>query len=379
MTETDGVCSDRFRAVGAVFRDHLASGEELGASLAVDVDGVLEVDLWGGFADRARTRPWTRDTLVNMWSSTKTVTSLAALMLVDRGALDVHAPVADYWPEFAAGGKQDIEVRHVLAHTSGLSGWEQPFGIEDLYDWSTASSRLAAQTPWWKPGTASGYHLQTQGQLIGELVRRVTGGSLRQFVDEEMARPLGVDLHIGAREADWPRTAELAPPPSGLDLTALDPDGPAYKALLGSPGTVEAAGTPAWRRAELGAVNGHSNARSMARALSVISRGGEMDGRRLLSPATVDLVFREQARGTDLSLGIPLRWGIGYALPHPGTLPYIPEDRVCFWGGWGGSLVVMDVSRRLTIAYMMNRMAPGVLGSDRAETYVRAVYEALTP
>lgn len=149
MTETDGVCSDRFRAVGAAFRDHLASGEELGASLAVDVDGVLEVDLWGGFADRARTRPWTRDTLVNMWSSTKTVTSLAALMLVDRGALDVHAPVADYWPEFAAGGKQDIEVRHVLAHTSGLSGWEQPFGIEDLYDWSTASSRLAAQTPWW--------------------------------------------------------------------------------------------------------------------------------------------------------------------------------------------------------------------------------------
>ncbi|KOG90214.1 EstA family serine hydrolase [Streptomyces varsoviensis] len=379
MAEIGGVCSERFGAVGAALRDHLDSGEELGASIAVDVDGVLEVDLWGGFADRARTRPWTRDTVVNMWSSTKTVTSLAALMLVDRGALDVHAPVAAYWPEFAAGGKEDIEVRHLLAHTSGLSGWERPFSIEDMYDWPTASARLAAQEPWWKPGTASGYHLQTYGQLIGELVRRVTGRSLKQFVDEEIARPLGADLQIGAREADWPRIAELAPPPAAvLDLEALDPDGPTYKAFLGSPGTAEAAGTPAWRRAELGAVNGHSNARSMARALSAISRGGEVDGHRLLSPSTIDLVFQEQARGDDLSIGIPLRWGIGYALPHPGTLPYIPDDRVCFWGGWGGSLVIMDVSRRTTITYMMNKMAPGVLGSDRAETYVRAIYEALT-
>ncbi|MFF8195771.1 serine hydrolase domain-containing protein [Streptomyces bobili] len=378
MVTVEGSSTARFEPVRAALSAHLESGEELGAAIAVDVDGVLEVDIWGGHGDAARTVPWHKDTLVGLWSTTKTLSSLAALVLVDRGALDLCRPVAEYWPEFAAQGKQDIEVRHVLAHTSGLSGWQQPFTMDDLYDWPTASARLAEQAPWWEPGSASGYHMQTQGQLVGELVRRVSGRTLTDFVEAEIAKPLEADVQIGAREADWPRIAELVPPsqlPGGL--ADLDPEGIFTKTLLGSPARDEHVDTPQWRRAELGAVNGYGNARGMARALSVISRRGEVNGIRLLSSDTVDKIFDVQADGVDLFLGIPVRWGIGYALADPGTMPHMPSGTVCFWVGHGGSIVMMDLDRRITFAYTMNRLGDGILGSARTHGYLKHVYEAL--
>lgn len=378
MVTVEGKNTDRFEPVRAALAAHLESGEELGASIAVDVDGVMEVDLWGGYTDTARTVAWHRDTLVNLWSTTKTLSSLAALVLVDRGALDLHRPVAHYWPEFAAQGKQDIEVRHVLAHTAGLSGWEQPFTVDDLYDWPTASARLAAQAPWWEPGSASGYHVQTQGQLIGELVRRVSGRTLSAFVDTEIAEPSQADVQIGARQVDWPRIAELvAPSPLSGIPTGLDPDGVFAKTLLGSPARDEHVDTPQWRRAELGAVNGHGNARGMARALSVISRRGRVNGRRLLSVDTVDKVLDVQSDGVDLFLGVPVRWGLGFALADARTMPHMPSGRVCFWVGRGGSIVVMDLDRRVTFAYTMNRLGDGILGSERTHSYLRRVYEVL--
>ncbi|MFE9676888.1 serine hydrolase domain-containing protein [Streptomyces sp. NPDC006259] len=378
MVTVEGTSTARFEPVRAALEAHLESGEELGASIAIDVDGVLEVDLWGGHADAARTLPWHRDTVVNLWSTTKTLASLAALVLVDRGALDLHRPVAHYWPEFAARGKQDIEVRHILAHTSGLSGWQQPFTMDDLYDRPTASARLAAQAPWWEPGSASGYHMQTQGQLVGELVRRVSGRTLTEFVDTEIAKPLEADVQIGAREADWQRIAPLVSSPQLSGVPAgLDPEAVFTKTLLGSPARDEHVDTPQWRRAELPAVNGHGNARGMARALSVISRRGEANGLRLLSPETVDQIFDVQADGIDLFLGVPVRWGIGYALADPRTMPHMPTGTICFWVGWGGSIVMMDLDRRITFAYTMNRMGEGMLGSERTHSYVRHVYEAL--
>jgi CubicO group peptidase (beta-lactamase class C family) len=379
MADINGVCSDRFDAVRTALAKNLESDEELGASIVVDVDGDVVVDLWGGFADEARTVPWVEDTIVNVWSSTKTLTSLAALILVDRGELDLHAPVATYWPEFAANGKQDIEVRHLLAHTSGVSGWDQPFTTVDMYDRELSTSRLAAQAPWWEPGSASGYHAANQGHLVGEVVRRVSGRPLKQFVAEEIAGPLGADVQIGAVESDWGRVAEVIPPPPlPVDLGSIDKNGAVYKTFTGPALDAATANTPAWRRADMGAVNGHSNARGMARALSVISRGGEVDGVRLLSPATIDMIFDEQANGVDLVLGVPLRWGMGFGLPQLDTLPYVPDERICFWGGWGGSVIIMDLGRRTTISYMMNRMAPGIIGSDRSESYVRPIYEALS-
>lgn len=381
MTDTvHGTADASFDKVRSMLADNIASGVEVGASIAVDLEGEMVVDLWGGYADAARTKPWTADTVVNMWSSTKTVTSLAALMLVDRGELDVFEPVSTYWPEFAANGKESIQLRHIMSHTSGVSGWDTPFLLEDMYDWEKSTSLLAAQAPWWEPGTASGYHSQNQGHLIGEVVRRVSGKTLKEFVRTEIAEPLGADFQIGALPGDDHRVAEIIPfKTRAFDLSQLEPGSVLWKTLYGPMGDPNSANTLEWRRADLGAVNGHGNARSMARILSVVSQGGTVDGVRFLGPDTIDLIFQEQANGIDLVLGVPLRWGVGYGLPQPETVPSIPDDgKTCFWGGWGGSMIIAHCNRGLTISYMMNKMADGVIiGSDAANSYITAIYEAL--
>jgi len=266
-----------------------------------------------------------------------------------------------------------------MSHSSGVSGLDQPAVVEDLYDWQKATSRMAAQAPWWKPGTASGYHALNYGHLVGELVRRISGKPLKQFVAEEIAGPLGADFQIGAAESDWARIADVVPPPPlAFDLEALGLDSPAVKTLTGPAIDAGVANTPDWRLADLGAVNGHGNARSVARIMSVVSRGGQTGGVRLLSPETIGLIFREQLNGVDLVLGVPLRLGIGYGLPRPDLLPWLPDERICFWGGWGGSMIIMDTGRRMTISYMMNKMAPGIIGSDRSATYGQAIYDAVS-
>src|ERR1700728_909265 len=222
MAEVHGDFDPRFEPVRATLADQLETGADLGASVAVFLHGEPVVDIWGGWADNEKTRRWERDTITNVWSTTKTMTFLVALMLADRGELDFRAPVANYWPEFAANGKAHIEVRHVMGHTSGLSGWEQPLAAEELADWELCTSRLAAQAPWWEPGTASGYHALTQGFLIGEIVRRVTGTSLGAFFAREVAGPLGADFHIGLPESEDSRVSNVIPPPP-IDVTAVNP------------------------------------------------------------------------------------------------------------------------------------------------------------
>jgi len=354
MADIHGRCTERFEGVRAALARNLDSGEELGASLVLDIDGDIVIDIWGGHCDEARAVPWAEHTITNVWSSTKTVTSLAALMLVDRGELDVDAPVARYWPEFAANGKQDVLVRHVMSYSSGVSGLDQPAVVEDLYDWEKATSRMAAQAPWWEPGTASGYHALNYGHLVGELVRRISGKTLKQFVAEEIAGPLGADFQIGAAERDWERVAPVVPPPPlPIDLAALDPTSPAVRTMTGPFVEAGVANTPGWRRADIGAANGHGNARSVARVMSVVARGGEVDG-------------------------VPLRLGIGYGLPRRDVLPWAPDEKICFWGGWGGSVIVMDTGRRMTFSYMMNKMGAGIIGSDRSTEYGQAIYDAIT-
>lgn len=373
-----GHCDLAFDAVRAALADNVSAGDEVGACITIDVEGDRVVDMWAGHSDAARTKAWAEDTIVNVWSSTKTVTSLAGLMLVDRELVDLTSPVARYWPEFAANGKQDIEFRHLLAHTSGVSGWELPFTTEDMYDWEKSTALLAAQAPWWQPGTGSGYHAHNQGHLIGEVVRRVTGRSLKEFVRDEIAGPLGADFQIGARPADYDRIAEIiAPPPLELPLDLLPEDSPMRKTFSGPPPNADAANTPAWRAADLGALNGHGNSRSLARILSAISLGGKAGGVQLLKPETVELIFSEQANGFDLVLPAPVRWGIGYALAKNEALPYVPDEKICFWGGWGGSMVLACPDRRTTISYVMNKMGPGILGSDRMATYGTLIFAAL--
>lgn len=377
-----GHYDERFTALAVALADEITTGGELGAAIAVDIGGEMVVDIWGGYADRARTRQWTRDTIVNVFSSTKNITALAALLLIDRGSLDPYAPVARYWPEFAANGKQDVQVRHVLSHTSGVSGWELPFTIDEVYDWEKSTAQLAAQAPWWTPGTASGYHAVTSGHLIGELVRRITGMTLKEFVREEIARPLSADIQIGARPEDDSRIAELIPPPPlDVPLDAVPEDHPMRKTFGMLAPDAEAAltaQTTAWRRADIGAANGHGNARSLVRSLSAISLGGRVNGLQLLRPDTIDLIFTEQANGIDLVMGMPARWGIGYALPKHEAAPDIPDGKICYWGGWGGSAAVMDVDRRMTFSYVMNKMGQVTsAGSDRTQNYTRLIYQAV--
>lgn len=379
VAEIEGFCNAPFEKLVDALSGTLDSGGDLGASVAITVDGEMVADFWGGWADAARTAPWQRDTLVNCWSTTKTMTSLAALTLVDRGQLDVHAPVSRYWPEFAQNGKDDILVRHLMSHTSGVSGWEQPVVQDDLYDWEKSTSMLAAQAPWWEPGSASGYHALNQGHLVGEVVRRITGKSLGTFFADEIAGPLGADFHIGLAPAHDHRVSPvIAPPPLPIDVESLDVTSPMFKTFTGPPVDANYANTEAWRRAEIGAANGHGNARSVARIQAIVANGGTIDGVQLLSPSTIDTIFEVQADGTDLVLGAPLKFGIGYGLPQPDTLPYLPQNgRLCFWGGWGGSMIIVDVARRMTIAYMMNQMAAGIIGGPTATELITAAYSAI--
>jgi|SRR6056297_3577010 len=363
MAELHGTCDDRFRAVADTLSANLDSGADLGASVAVAMGGEMVVDLWGGHADAERSRPWGSDTIANVWSTTKTMTALCALMLADRGQLDLHAPVAQYWPEFAANGKEGVEVRHLLGHTSGLSGWEEPVEESVLYDWDRATSLLAAQAPWWEPGTASGYHAVTQGYLVGEVIRRVDGRTVGQFLAEELAGPLGADFHIGLDPADDHRVAELTPPPPLPDDLIGSASEITIKTLSNPVMSAEMTASEAWRRAEIPAAGGHGNARSVARIQSVLACGGELDGRRYLSAEGCEAVFDEQAYGVDLVLGFPLRFGMGYGLPSA-EIP-LANQHSCFWAGWGGSLVIVDLESRAVFAYVMNRMADGLVGDER--------------
>ncbi|MGY2873279.1 CubicO group peptidase (beta-lactamase class C family) [Marmoricola sp. URHA0025 HA25] len=332
-----------FGAVAQALDDALAAGDA-GGSAAVFVAGEPVVDVWGGSADREGTLPWERDTIVNVFSVTKTMTSLCALVLVDRGLLDPDAPVARYWPEFAQAGKERVLVRHVLAHTAGLPDWEGE--VDELYDWDTATGRLASTAPQWAPGTAVGYHSLTQGFLVGEVVRRITGRSIGDFFATEVARPLGADFWIGLPEEHDPRVA-LAIPPAGRgdDYTAGSSaqDAPATG---GTPMSVRDANTVEWRRSEIPAVSGFGNARSVALVQSAMACGGTLGSLRLLSPETCDLAWAEEFSGEDRVLGMPVSWGLGYGRLG-GTYG---------WGGWGGALVMIDPDRELVVAYATNQM-----------------------
>jgi CubicO group peptidase (beta-lactamase class C family) len=374
VAEIKGTCDDRFVAVRDVLSANLDSGDDVGASVAVVVDGETVVDIWGGSIDEAGEQPWERDTIINVWSTTKTMSFLCALILADRGELDLHAPVATYWPEFAAEGKGGIEVRHLLSHNAGLSGWQAEMQPEDLYDWDLATSRLAAQAPLWEPGTASGYHAITQGYLNGEVVRRVTSETIGTFFAKEIAGPLDADFHIGTGPECDDRVALVIPPPP-LEI----PENPSeiiLKTFANPPLDAAQSWEIPWRRAEIPAAGGHGNARSVAAVQSVIACGGEVNGTRLLSEAGCRRIFEEQSNGMDLVLGVPIRFGMGYGLMSD-LLPLSPNPNACFWGGWGGSLVLVDLDARTVITYVMNRMGLGTLGDVRGLAIADAAYTAL--
>lgn len=371
-----GVTQDRYAAVREVFEANLATGEDVGASFCATVEGETVVDLWGGWADGAKTRPWERDTIINVYSTTKTMTALTALLVADRGELDFDAPVAKYWPEFAANGKAGVKVSHLMSHAAGLSGWKEPLVTEDLYDWEKMTSLLAAQAPYWEPGTAPGYHALTQGYLVGEVVRRITGKSLGTVFREEIAGPLGADFHIGLPASEDARVAELIPPPPGGAIGDANGQTELQANMSNNPGIdVSATKTRGWRGAEIPAAGGTGNARSVAEIHAILANGGVAKGRRFLSEAGCRKALELQIEGQDLILASPARYGMGFGLAG-GVMPF-PNPNSIYWGGYGGSLILINMDARTTFGYVMNKMQGTTQGDMRGLGLAMAMWTAM--
>ncbi|KAL7953064.1 beta-lactamase/transpeptidase-like protein [Trichoderma compactum] len=361
MAQIQGHLDPKFEELRNLFQKNLDSKAEVGASISLNIDGKDVVDIWGGFADEECTQPWESDAIVGVWSSTKGLASLALLMLIDRGLVDADAKVAKYWPEFAADGKKDIEIRHIMSHTSGLSAWEEKVTWDDVCDQDHAAAKLAAQAPLWEPGTASAYHI-------------ITFGPFKQFVAEEIAAPLKADFQIGLLDKDIPRVSNIiphkdTPPPR----EAPEAGSVAFKTFTNPALDANMLRSETIRKADLSSFNGFTNARAMNRIFSVLALGGEVNGVRLLSQKTIELIFREQSNGTCLATGQVLRWGIGGS----GLVNFMPTGRIGVWGGWGGSLFVFDADRKLTFTYAMNQMSNRIMADGREGDYLTAVYKAL--
>jgi CubicO group peptidase (beta-lactamase class C family) len=384
--ELHGTCDTAFQRVKDAFVADFRDFDEVGASLAVVVDGRPAVDLWGGHADAARTRPWEQDTIVNVWSTTKGLTALCAHQLADRGQLDLDAPVATYWPEFAQAGKAEIPVRYLLSHQAGLPAISEPLPPGSFLNWDTMVHALEKQEPWWEPGTKHGYHAFTYGWLVGEVVRRITGKTLGTYFREKIAEPLGADFHIGTPEECDPQIAEVIPPempdlskPNLLTQLLADSESMSFKAIANPPDLMNmaVANSVEWRRAEIPAANGHGNARSVARIYGALARGGEVDGIRLLGPETIERAIVEQVSGPDEVMHLDLRFAMGWALTSPAA-PLGPNPRSFGHSGAGGSLGFADLDAKVGFAYVMNRMVQEETIFDRRwGPLIEAVYASL--
>ncbi|MFI0982253.1 serine hydrolase domain-containing protein [Streptomyces sp. NPDC021093] len=384
MPRIDGRCEERFADVRAAFEENFRERGELGAAVTLRVDGEVVVDLWGGWADADRTRPWKRETLVNVWSTTKGATALCAHILADRGALDLDAPVASYWPEFAAAGKEGVLVRHLLSHRAGVAGLRVPHSMEELYDWELTCARLAATEPWWEPGTRSGYHAITYGFLVGEVVRRVSGVLPGEFLAREVTGPLGIDFTVGLPEKESWRAAELvhaAVEPTSEQAALYAQFEPVALAALLNPGPgARQANTAEWRAAEIPAANGHATARGVAALYEVFARQGRSGGKQVLSAEAAERVREGQGACRDLVLGAGFghdtEVGLGLWLSGANA-SYGPNPRAVGHDGFGGSCGLADPEAGLSLGYVMNRMGPNIADDPRKMALVAAVYDSL--
>ncbi|MFF9112146.1 serine hydrolase domain-containing protein [Streptomyces sp. NPDC014805] len=382
--QVHGHCDPRFTAVREAFEENFRQRGELGAAVAVTVGSVTVVDLWGGWADAARTRPWERDTVVNVWSTTKGPVALAAHLLADRGLLDLDAPVARYWPEFAAAGKEGVLVRHLLSHRAGLAGLREPHSFEELCGWELTTRRLAATEPWWEPGTRSGYHALTYGFLVGEVVRRVTGMLPGAFLRKEVTGPLGIDFTIGLPEEEAHRAAELVHAPArpdseqGAVFAQLAPA--ALAALTNPPVGAAQANTARWRAAEIPAANGHGTARAVAALYGILAGRGAYGDARVLSAEAAERVREGQGACRDLVLGAGFAHetevGLGLWLSGPNG-SYGPNPKAFGHDGFGGSCGLADPEAGVSLGYVMNRMGPHIADDPRKTALVDALYGAL--
>jgi CubicO group peptidase (beta-lactamase class C family) len=390
MPDIGGETAPGFDGVREAFAANLAGDQEVGAAVAVYLHGRKVVDLWGGTADPEDGRPWEHDTLQVVYSATKSVTATCALLLAQRGELDLDAPVAEYWPEFAASGKERVPVRWLLTHQAGLPTIDHPITPAEAIAWDPMVAALAAQRPFWEPGTEHGYHGLTFGWLVGEVVRRVSGRSIGTYLAEEIATPLGLDLWIGLPKSEHHRVSRIIAAPvdldafSRIDLDPLpepmrdviaayaDPTSLTVRSLLTLVTPPLDHNDPDEQAAELPSTNGICTARALARFYAALI--GEVDGHRILTPGTLAAAIAEQASGTDRILRVPVRIGTGLGLPTPDVYWYGPT--AFGFPGYGGSLGFADPATDLAFAYVMNHVQEGV-PDRRAATLLEAVRSAM--
>ena len=357
-----GSCDPRFAPVRDAFAGNFAERGERGAALCVTLGGRTVVDLWDGWADEAGTRPWRPDTLVNVFSIGKGLTAVCAARLAGQGRLDMDAAASSYWPEFGAAGKDEITVRQILSHQAGLPAVRRRMPPGSMLDWTAMTAALAAEEPWWEPGTAHGYHVNTFGFLIGEIVRRATGSTAGAIL-REVADPAGADVHIGlpasaeARVADfiWPAPPQPEQEPAGLSGRQLM----AHNAYF-NPGGLSGAGvvnTRAWRAAELPSTNAHASARGVARIYTALAAGGTLDGVSVVDPGALAAATTEQVHGYDLVLARPSRFGLGFQLTQP-ERPFGPGPAGFGHFGAGGSVGFCDPDIGVAFGYVTNQMGP---------------------
>lgn len=383
MTTTadlEGQTAPGFEAVREAFAENFAregAYQEVGAALAVFHRGRLVADLWGGFGDGARTRPWTRDTLINVWSATKGLTATAVAQLVDRGRVAYSTKVADLWPAFGQNGKAEITIGQVMSHQAGLPGFAEPTTIDDQFDWARCVARLERQAPAWPPGTASSYHAMTYGWLAGEIVRRVDGRRIGRYVAEEICDPLALDAFIGLPLSEDHRAAEQVAPkvePDAIAVTQLPPA--ALMALVNPQQDPLAPNRRAWRAAEIPAANGHASAMGLARLYAALGASGTLDGVRILSPRGVAAMSASAAEPTrqDMFLGFVDCWGYGVARNTPRI--YGPNPRAFGHSGWGGAFGCADPDAQIAIGYVCNQMGPELVGDPRTAGLCAAALES---
>ncbi len=375
-TEVHGHVAPGFEGVRDAFAANFENGGDIGASFAIFKDGEYLVDIWGGHADGARTKAWARDTLPNVWSTTKPVAALCFALLVERGQITYDDKVVKYWPEFGAHGKDQITIGQMLSHQAGVSTVREPITNEELYDHDAMAARLAAAEPLWTPGTRSGYHALTYAYLAGEVIKRVTGRSIGQFFQDEIAAPWEIDFFIGLPASEEPRIAEMiaASKPVPLDagnmndIQKLTFTNPAPSATLPN--------ERAWRAAEISSANGRGTASALAKLFGAVAAGGTLNGVSLISEKTRAALSDIQITNEDLVLGMAFNWGAG-VIRNIGGFLYGPNEATFGHSGWGGSFALCDPTAGVGISYVMNLMGPDLAGDPRAMGLLAASYKAL--
>lgn len=382
MVQIQGYFDLKFEALRDAFAALFEEPQERGMALCVQVGGETVVDLWAGVADKDGQQAWHSDTILNLFSCTKTFTAVTALQLVGEGKLELDAPVARYWPEFAAAGKDKITLRHLLSHQAGLPALHEMLPAEALYDWQAMTTALAAEQPWWPLGEGHGYAPITYGWLVGEVLRRVEGRGPGESIVARTAKPLGLDFHVGLADEEFDRVAIISRGKGNfgdaaaqrlLKTMVSEPAAMSTRAFTNPPSIMTSTNKPEWRRMQQPAANGHGNARSLAGFYS-----GLLDGQLLESELLAELT-REHAVGEDKTLLTRTRFGLGCMLDQPevANATYGMGPRAFGHPGAGGSIGFADPERDVAFGFVTNNLGPFVLMDPRAQKLARLLADCL--